>query len=118
MGDSAYGSAEMLGWLVYEHGIEPHVTVFDKSARQDDIFSRENFAYGHAGRADAPARNVRFSPEADIRLRNWNVGSGPTAYSRRKPRSLQVVPESINASVDCAGRNALVSFQIKVGRYR
>ena len=31
-GDSAYGSAEMLRWLVYEHGIEPHVTVFDKSA--------------------------------------------------------------------------------------
>jgi hypothetical protein len=26
MGDSAYGSAEMLGWLVHEHGIEPHVT--------------------------------------------------------------------------------------------
>ena len=25
MGDSAYGSAEMIGWLVYEHGIEPHV---------------------------------------------------------------------------------------------
>jgi Transposase DDE domain len=25
LGDSAYGSAEML-WLVYEHGIEPHVT--------------------------------------------------------------------------------------------
>ena len=35
LGDSAYGSAEMLGWLVYEHGIEPHVTVFDKSARKD-----------------------------------------------------------------------------------
>ena len=23
VGDSAYGSADMLGWLVYEHGIEP-----------------------------------------------------------------------------------------------
>jgi len=34
MGDSAYGSAEMIGWLVYEHGIEPHVTVFDKSGRR------------------------------------------------------------------------------------
>jgi transposase len=34
LGDSAYGSAEMLGWLVYQHGIEPHVTVFDKSTRQ------------------------------------------------------------------------------------
>src|SRR5437763_12518232 len=26
--DSAYGSAEMLGWLVHERGIEPHIPVF------------------------------------------------------------------------------------------
>jgi len=49
MGDSAYGSAEMLGWLLYEHGIEPHVTVFDKSARKDATFSRQDFTYDHAG---------------------------------------------------------------------
>ncbi len=49
LGDSAYGSAEMLGWLVYERGIEPHVTVFDKSARQDGTFSRDDFTYDHAG---------------------------------------------------------------------
>jgi len=49
MGDSAYGSAEMLGWLVYDHGIEPHVTVFDKSTRQDGTFSRDDFTYDHAG---------------------------------------------------------------------
>ncbi|MGY3610730.1 MULTISPECIES: transposase [unclassified Bradyrhizobium] len=49
MGDSAYGSAEMLGWLVYKHGIEPHVTVFDKSARKDGTFSREDFTYDQAG---------------------------------------------------------------------
>ena len=48
MGDSAYGSAEMLGWLVYQHGIEPHVTVFDKSARTDGTFSRDDFTYDHA----------------------------------------------------------------------
>jgi Transposase DDE domain len=47
MGDSAYGSAEMLGWLVYEHGIEPHLTVFDKSARTDGTFSRDDFTYDH-----------------------------------------------------------------------
>jgi transposase len=47
MGDSAYGSADMLGWLVDEHGIEPHVTVFDKSARKDDTFSRDDFTYDH-----------------------------------------------------------------------
>ena len=49
MGDSAYGSAEMLGWLVYEHGIEPHVTVFDKSTRTDGTFSRDDFTYDHQG---------------------------------------------------------------------
>src|SRR6187401_1870517 len=49
LGDSAYGSAEMLGWLVHEHGIEPHVTVLDKSARKDGTFSREDFKYDHAG---------------------------------------------------------------------
>jgi len=37
--DSAYGSAEMLGWLVNEHAIEPHIPVFDKSARDDGTFS-------------------------------------------------------------------------------
>jgi hypothetical protein len=43
--DSAYGSAEMLGWLVNERAIEPRIPVFDKSARDDGTFSREDFAY-------------------------------------------------------------------------
>jgi transposase len=47
--DSGYGSAEMLNWLVYEHGIEPHVPVFDKSTRTDGTFSREDFTYDHEG---------------------------------------------------------------------
>ena len=49
LGDSAYGSADMLGWLVDEHGIEPHVTVFDKSARKDGTFAREDFSYDPVG---------------------------------------------------------------------
>ena len=47
--DSAYGSAEMLGWLVEERGIEPHIPVFDKSARSDGSFAREDFAYDDEG---------------------------------------------------------------------
>ena len=43
--DTAYGAAEMLGWLVNERAIEPHIPVFDKSARADGTFSREDFAY-------------------------------------------------------------------------
>lgn len=45
--DTAYGSAEMLGWLVYEKGIEPHIPVFDKSQREDGTFSRADFVYDH-----------------------------------------------------------------------
>ncbi len=48
-GDTAYGSAEMLGWLVHERGIEPHIPVFDKSGRSDGTFSRDDFTYDHRG---------------------------------------------------------------------
>jgi transposase len=45
--DTAYGSAEMLGWLVHEQGIEPHIPVFDKSQHTDGTFSRDAFAHDH-----------------------------------------------------------------------
>jgi transposase len=48
IGDTAYGSAEMLNWLVNEHGIEPHIPVFDKSQHTDGTFSRDDFVYDHA----------------------------------------------------------------------
>jgi hypothetical protein len=47
IGDTAYGSAEMLDWLVQEHGVEPHIPVFDKSQRTDGTFSRDDFTYDH-----------------------------------------------------------------------
>ena len=46
-GDTAYGSAENLGWLVDEKGIDPHVPVIDKSKRDDGTFARADFDYDH-----------------------------------------------------------------------
>jgi len=46
--DTAYGSAEMLAWLVRERDIHPHIPVFDKSARRDGTFERSDFTYDHA----------------------------------------------------------------------
>jgi len=43
--DTAYGSAEMLNWLVNDQRIQPHVPVFDKSERTDGTLSRADFAY-------------------------------------------------------------------------
>lgn len=45
--DTAYGSADMLGWLVEDEGVEPHIPVFDKSERKDGAFPATDFAYDH-----------------------------------------------------------------------
>lgn len=46
--DTAYGSAEMLQWLVNQRQIEPHIPVIDKSERKDGTFSRADFTYDPA----------------------------------------------------------------------
>jgi len=43
--DGGYGSAEMVGWLVDERGIEPHVKLIDKAERTDGTFSRNDFVF-------------------------------------------------------------------------
>jgi hypothetical protein len=43
--DTNYGSAAMLGWLVDEKQIEPHVPVWDKSQRADGTFETGDFMW-------------------------------------------------------------------------
>ena len=45
VGDTNYGTAAILGWLVNEKHIEPHVPVWDKSERTDGTFGRSDFSY-------------------------------------------------------------------------
>jgi transposase len=86
MGDSAYGSAEMLAWLVYEHGIEPHVSVFDKSARKDGTFSRKDFTYDHTG-------DVYFCPAGKMLTTTGTlVNDGATLLYRASKHDCQVCP--------------------------
>jgi len=44
-GDTAYGAAPMLAWLVNDKGISPHIPVFDRSRRDDGTFSRGDFTF-------------------------------------------------------------------------
>jgi hypothetical protein len=63
VGDTAYGTAPMLAWMVEDKGIAPHVPVWDKTERKDGTLSRSEFAWneqaneyrcpqGHALRSD------------------------------------------------------------------
>ena len=45
IGDTAYGTASMLGWLVDEKQIEPHVPVWDKIETNANRFSRWDFTW-------------------------------------------------------------------------
>ncbi len=84
--DMAYGSGEMLGWLVEERGIEPHIPVIDKSKRADGTFSREDFAYDH--KTDAyicPAgKELRRNRRKFQSIRNEPKDTGFTKYGAIK----------------------------------
>jgi transposase len=45
--DTAYGAADMLGWLVEEQDIQPHIPVFDRTQRKDGAFPATDFTYDH-----------------------------------------------------------------------
>ena len=45
IGDTAYGTAPMLAWMVEEKDIEPHVPVWDKTERKNDSFSSNDFRW-------------------------------------------------------------------------
>ncbi|MGH8193870.1 MAG: transposase [Woeseiaceae bacterium] len=45
IGDTAYGTAEFLNWMVNEAQIEPHVPVWDRGDEMDDRFGRSDFIF-------------------------------------------------------------------------
>jgi transposase len=45
IGDMAYGAAALLGWMVNDKAIEPHVPVWDKTQRKDQTLSSRDFEW-------------------------------------------------------------------------
>jgi transposase len=45
IGDMAYGAAELVGWMVNDKAIEPHVPLWDKTQRVDDTLSSSEFRW-------------------------------------------------------------------------
>lgn len=62
VGDTAYGTAPLLGWMVEDKQIEPHVPVWDKTARKDGSLSIGEFQW-------VPERNEYVCPKGHA-LRN------------------------------------------------
>jgi transposase len=70
IGDTAYGTAALLAWMIEEKGIEPHVPVFDKSERNDGTFGRSDFKFDAAqNRYECPAGKL-LKPSWRMRKKN------------------------------------------------
>jgi transposase len=76
VGDTAYGAARLLKWLV-DRGITPHIPVWDKSARSDGTFSRADFIFDHE-------RNIYICPGGAELTSTGNVDQRRSVYYRAK----------------------------------
>ena len=83
-GDVAYGTGEMLGWLV-GNGIEPHIPVWDKSRRDNDTFARGDFTYDRE-------RDVYICPGGRTLRTTGRVHGGKTLLYRASKIDCDVCP--------------------------
>jgi Transposase DDE domain len=73
-GDTVYGAVRLLKWLV-DRKIAAHVPVWDRSARSDGTFSRDDFVFDHE-------RNVYICPGGVELSSTGNVDQGHIVYYR------------------------------------
>ena len=73
IGDMNYGTAEILGWMVDEKHIEPHVPVWDKTQRNNETLSSSDFRW------DEPADEYRC-PQGHVLRRQWRAFKNPRTH--------------------------------------
>src|SRR3984957_7010900 len=96
--DGGYGSAEMVGWLVDERGIEPHVNLIDKSERTDGTFSREPTSPSIRNATSMSARGQRAEEISPRVLHAARGASQRTARSAIAPLNTTATPAYSNPS--------------------
>jgi hypothetical protein len=73
IGDMAYGAAELLGWMVNDKAIEPHVPVWDKTQRKDETLSSSEFHW------DEQAGEYRC-PQGHALRSQWRAFKNPRSH--------------------------------------
>jgi len=76
IGDTAYGTAAMLGWLVEEKAIAPHVPVWDKTRHTDGTFSGSDFHW------DAKYQEYRCPAGKRLRARERHFANRDTRVTK------------------------------------
>jgi hypothetical protein len=85
VGDTAYGSAPNLDWLVNEPKIAPYIPVVDKSKREDGTFSRDDFSFDKE-------RDIYTCPAGKILTTTRKVVNDDQLLYRASKRDCDVCP--------------------------
>jgi hypothetical protein len=87
IGDMAYGAAPMLGWLVEEKQIAPHIPVRDMTQRNDETLSSSDFQW------DEQADQYRC-PQGHVLRSHWRafMHSSSCVPTLPKPTSSSIGP--------------------------
>lgn len=73
IGDTAYGTGAILGWLVNDKQIEPHIPVWDRSEREDGTLSSRDFVW------NAQADEYRCPQDRPLRSQ-WRAFTHPRTH--------------------------------------
>ena len=95
-GDVAYGTGEMLAWLV-DHDIDPHIPVWDKSERGDGTFIRADFTFDDE-------RNVYICPAGKTLTTTGRMSDGKTLYYRASKFDCDPCPFKANCCAKSPAR--------------
>lgn len=83
IGDTAYGAAELLGWMVNEKAIEPHVPVCGKTQRNDETLSSSDFQWNEqADEYRCPQGNVLRSQRRAFKILRTHITKAGTIIYR------------------------------------
>ena len=85
VGDTAYGSAPNLNWLVNEQKIAPYIPVIEKSKREDGVFSREDFLFDEE-------RDIYICPAGKILRTTGTVVNDDQVLYRARKRDCNACP--------------------------
>ncbi len=85
MGDTAYGCADMLGYLVDEKDIEPHVPIWDKSKRNDGTYSINDFNWNEEeDRYQCPSGKLLQRSQRKFKIPRSGITKANTILYRSK----------------------------------
>lgn len=100
VGDTNYGSAAMLDWLVNDKQIAPHVPVWDKSERTDGTFGRSAFSFdAQKNRYVCPAGKF-LKPTWRMRKKNPNMYRASQYDCQACPLKSQCCPNTPHRRIE------------------